>query len=779
MSAIPKRRALLHVGCGRAPLPASFAPQKWQEIRYDIDPAVEPDLVGSICDMSQVADASVDAIFSSHNLEHLATSEVPHALREFLRVLRPGGVAWIIVPDLQSLAERMAAGDLDGELYRSPAGPITVLDVLWGHQASLAAGQQHMAHRTGFSAATLRRRLIEAGFAPVRIERRPEAFEMFATAGRPVAPATLVELFEQGRRHHAAGRWADAEVFYRQALERDPTHWPARLELGMVCHLQGRWDEAIAQLQQAVVLEPRFARTQAALGAFLGMAGRPGEALAHLQRAADLDPASAESHYNLGKAWQEQNAPTAAECEYREALRLDPKHDLARLNLANVLFAQWRRPEGLRLYQEVAARSADLYVSCNLPMVLNFAAEPSDDEVFAAHLEFDRRLIAPLAAVATPHANSRDPDRRLRIGYLSRDFRHHSVRYFLTPVFAHHDHGAFEICCYHFGGGSDKVTDFYRRHADRWIECESWSDDRLAACIRDDAIDILVDLAGYTDRNRLLVVGRKPAPVQVAYLGYPASTGVRTIDYRLSDRWIDPEPPDAPVATSETPLRLAHGYFCYSPLPDSPAVGPLPLERQGHVTFGSLNQATKLNLPLLESWAEIMDRLPSSRLVIQNAGMAAGVPLARVRAEFKRLGIDPSRVDFRPFGKAPSYLETYHDIDIALDSFPYNGGTTTCEALWMGVPVVSRCGGRHVSRLGLSILNQAGLGELVAGALPAYVDTAVALGRDIDRLGVLRATMRERLTASPLMDHAGFTRELEAAYRTIWHRWCEADARPS
>ena len=770
------RKIILHVGCGMAPLPGQFKAQEWRELRYDIDPAVAPDLVGSMTDMSQLATASVDAVYSAHNLEHLPQHDVQRALAEFLRVLRPGGMAWIILPDVQSLAEQIASGDLDAELYRSPAGPITVVDVLWGHGTAIAAGRHYMAHRTGFSAATLQRRLAEAGFDPVKIERNVAAYELFASAARPLAAEPLEALFQRALRSHAQGRWAEAEALYGQIVERDAAHWPSWLERGVVCHLQGRLEDAKAHTRRALALNPDFARTQIAMGSYLGIEGKPAEAERHLRRAVELDPRSSEAHYNLGKALQEQGDMHGAEHIYREALRLEPRDHLARLNLANVLFAQWRGPEGLPLYREAAAQLSDPYVHSNLPMLLNFAASPTDAEVFEAHLEYDRRLIAPLAARAAPHGNDRDPQRRLRIGYLSRDFCRHSVRYFLVPVFAHHDRQRFEISCYHLSDREDEITAFYRRRADHWVDCQKLDDEALAARIRADGIDILVDLAGYTDRNRLLVLGRKPAPVQISYLGYPATTGVRTIDYRISDRWIDPEPPALPIASSETPLRLAHGYFCYSPVPNSPAVGPLPLDRNGHVTFGSLNQAPKLNRALFECWAEILRRLPGSRLVIQNKPMHDGAPRAAVDAEFERLGIAAERIDFRSFGLAPAYLRTYHEVDIALDSFPYNGGTTTCEALWMGVPVVSQCGGRHVSRLGASILNQLGLGELVTDSAAACVDAAAALAQDPPRLRTLRSTMRERMLRSPLMDHAGFTRELEGTYREVWQRWCRGDA---
>lgn len=763
-------RVVLHVGCGRAPLPRGLGGEGWREIRYDIDPSVEPDLQGSTTAMEQVADASVDAIWSSHNLEHLVDHEVPLALAEFLRVLRPGGVAWVVVPDVQSLADRIASGDLDGELYRSPAGPISASDVLWGHRDSLAAGCTYMAHRTGFTATTLERRLSAAGFAPVTVERRERALELFATATRPLLMEGLDPQFEQGRRLHAEGAWAEAEALYRPVLERLPGDWRVRLELAMVCYLQGRTDEAIDQLQQVVAQEPRLARSQQALGTFLAMGGRQQEALAPLQRAVELEPASAEAQYNLGNCCSQLKLTSRAEQAYREAIRLEPQHGLAHMNLARLCNEQFRVQEGLHHCRTALLILTEPALHSNLPMLMSFLDTVDEKEVYEAHRAFDRRFVVPLAARIPRPPRSPSADGRLRLAYLSRDLRRHSVRYFLLPILAHHDHAAFEISCYFDAESSDDVSELFRGHADRWIPCHGWSDEALAERIRQDGIDILIDLGGHTANNRLLVFARHPAPLQITYLGYPSTTGVSTIDYRISDRWIDPEPPEPEIPSSETPLRLHHGYFCYAPIHESPSLSDLPFDCNGSITFGCLNQAMKLNETLFARWAAILLAVPGSRLWLQNAALPEPQVRRRLAATFEDLGVDPSRLVAHDFGKAPDYLRSYHEIDIALDTFPYNGGTTTCEALWMGVPVVSWLGRRHVARLGASILHQVGLGDLVADSGDHYVALAIALANDVDRLRSLRATMRQRMGASPLMDHAGFTRELEAAFQAAWAR---------
>jgi predicted O-linked N-acetylglucosamine transferase (SPINDLY family) len=828
-AATDPRPLLLHVGCGRAPLPPNLARQGFRELRVDIDPAVQPDLVGSITDLSAVPAGGADAVFSSHNLEHVAAHEVPLALAEFLRVLRPGGVAWILVPDVQALAAVLARGELDTELYASSAGPISATDILWGHGAALAQGRHHMAHRTGFSAATLERALQRAGFAPVQVQRHPAAYELFATAHRPMpttattapaapaAPATPAAaaaraaggvgaapvaaaapaaqaVFDRGRAAHNAGRFAEAEQHYAQAIARDPRLWPAWLERGVVRYALGRLEEAVADLAEAVRLEPRFARAQAALGSFLGMAGRPQQALPHLERAAELEPGTAEHHYNLGKALQEQGLVTRSEAAYRQALRLDPAHGLAHMNLGKLLVEQGRLADGLPLYRRGLEHLDDPGLHCNLPMLLNFAHTADDDEVFAAHRAYDERFLRPLdplrgaslersdplRGVSLPcsdplHPNTPDPARRLRLGYVSRDLRRHSVRYFLLPLLRHHDKAAVEVTCYFDAEHADDATALFREQADRWRHSFGMSDEALAAQVRADGIDVLVDLGGHTDRNRLRLFARRPAPVQVSWLGYPATTGSLSIGWRLTDRHLDPEPPAAAVASSEQPLRLAHGHFCYEPLPDSPPVGPPAFEREGAVTFGSLNQGAKLNEALFAAWARILAAVPGSRLWLQHSALHEPAAREWTVRQLQRLGVDPSRVVCHAYGRAPEYLRSYHRIDIALDSFPYNGGTTTCEALWMGVPVVSRRGGRHVARLGASILHAVGLPELVADDEDGYVARAVALAQDRPRLAALRAGMRARMQASPLMDHAGFARAVEAALRHAWVRWCAPD----
>lgn len=770
------KKLVLHVGCGLAPLPERFARDAWDECRVDIDPAVRPDVVGSITDLSAVASGSVDAVYASHNLEHVESHQVPQALAEFKRVLRPGGVAWILTPDVQSLAQRIAEGRLDDELYRAEAGAVSVVDVLWGHGAAIAAGRHPMAHRTGFSAATLGRKLAEAGFDPVQVQRRPAAFELLAMAGRPLVEMTAADLLSHARAAQSAQDWARADVMLVRLTAMQADDAAAWVERSIVSYRLGRLHDAADHARHALALDARNARAALLLGSYLLDLNAPAQAATVLRRAVALDPLSCEAHFRFGRALRALGERAGAETSLREALRLEPRHQLARLELAHVLFALWRDREALGLYAQAAAHIDDPLVHSNLLMQLNWSAEVSDADVFAAHRAHDARFLAALAPrdPLHAHANPPVPARRLRIGFLSRDLVQHAMRHFLLPLVEQHDRQAFALCFYHLADRHDEVTARYRQHAEHWVEAAAMNDDALAEKIRADGIDVLVDLAGHTDRNRARVLARRPAPVQITYLGYPTTTCLSAFDGRISDRFIDPEPPAPALPSSEPVLRLAHGYFCYQPDEAAPAVGPLPFDRNGFITFGSLSHAPKLNRPLLATWAGILQRVPGSRLLLQNIDAALPPVQAQWRAEFVRLGVDPARLQFRPLAPTPAHLRSYLDIDIALDSHPYNGGTTTCEALWMGVPVVSRSGGRQVSRLGLSLLSPLGLQDLVADSAKGSADIAVALAANPGRLRELRAGLRQRMQAAPLMDAPGFAREWEAALRGLWARWCAA-----
>jgi predicted O-linked N-acetylglucosamine transferase (SPINDLY family) len=365
----------------------------------------------------------------------------------------------------------------------------------------------------------------------------------------------------------------------------------------------------------------------------------------------------------------------------------------------------------------------------------------------------------------------------LRIGYVSPDLRNHSVAYFFEPVLDRHDREGFEIFCYHLAAGEDGVTQRLKASGAQWRNCFGEADEAIARRIRDDGIDILVDLAGHTANQRLGVFARKPAAVQMSWLGFPSTIGLPAIDYRITDMQVDL--PGYEAFNVETPLRLPFSYFCYRPGP-APQVAPPPCLSRGSVTFGSFNNLSKLSLAAIGLWSRVLLAVPGSTLLLKGKGLGEAGARGRVEQAFAQCGVPAERLDLNGWeNSAESHLARYHDVDIALDSYPYNGATTTCEALWMGVPVVSLAGRSHASRMGLSLLTAAGLAELACADEAGFVVAAAALAVDHDRLAAWRQSMRERLQASPLMDERGFTRALEDLYRQALTAAARSPNRPA
>jgi protein O-GlcNAc transferase len=472
---------------------------------------------------------------------------------------------------------------------------------------------------------------------------------------------------------------------------------------------------------------------------FLGLTGHRirdlGFAMEYFERSIQARPRDAVFHNNLGSVLVQAGRTEEAAVFFRKALEIDPGLNIAHINLIFV-------------------------------MVLLESARP--EEVYAEHVAWAKIHADPLLAQAKPHGNSRDPERRLRIGYLSADFREHALSYFIEPALAQHDGAAFEVYCYHSGRIVDDVTRRLAQYADHWHEIIDLDDEQAAELIRSEGIDILVDLSGHLRDNRLLVCARKPAPIQLTYLAYPNTTGMRAMDYRITDAVCDP-----PGATEryyrETLIRLPRCMWCYQPRADMPAVAPSPAQKTGRVTFASMNGANKVTERMLSLWARILGEVPDSRLVLTTVPEQGR---ARIRDALTQAGIDETRISMHDRLPTKDFWALYAGIDILLDTFPMNGGTTTCEALWLGVPVVTRSGNIFQSRAGLSILRSMGLDELVAGSDAEYVRIAVALAQDGERLAALRAGLRERMRASPLTDARGYARDLEAAYRGIWRTWC-------
>jgi predicted O-linked N-acetylglucosamine transferase (SPINDLY family) len=556
-----------------------------------------------------------------------------------------------------------------------------------------------------------------------------------------------------------------------RAVRLQPDHYLAFLNLGIALSKTGCQKDSIAALRKAVELQPGNPQAHVNLGAVLKDAGLLDEAVAACEIAIRIAPELPEAHFNLGNCLQRKGRLDDAVSAYRRAITLRPRFAEALANLGNALRHQGLLDEAESAYRQSHQLKPDsAEIHSNLAYLLHYRAGADPHEVAAEHLRWNKMHARPLAPFVFPHGNPPNPERKLRVGYLSADFREHSVASFFIPLVEKHDRDFIEVHCYSNVRVPDAVTKRIRGLADGWRDIADLNDTEVAKLVRDDRIDILVDLSGHTDGNRLLVFARKPAPVQVTGLGYPGTTGLDFIDYRLTDAASDP------VGTterfhSERLVRLPGGAWCYQP-GETPDVS---IHRDGGIVFGCFNNFSKVTGPMLGIWCQILHATPGSILLLKSFALSDDSTNRRIREFFRCAGIDPDRIEL--LGHLPerkSHLSLYSRVDVALDTFPYHGTTTTCEALWMGTPVITMEGSVHASRVGVSLLSQIGFAEWIARCPVEYLQKAVALASDRSRLEGIRAALRERMKASPLMGSARFTREVEDAYRDMWTKWCSS-----
>ena len=575
-----------------------------------------------------------------------------------------------------------------------------------------------------------------------------------------------------------SGQLGEAIASHRQAIRFKPDSAEVHVNLGNALRANGHLDEASASYRQAIRLKPDYALAHSNLGNALKDKGQLDEAIAAYQQAIRLKPDYAEAHSNLGNALMDAGRLDEAIASHRQAIRLKPDFAEAHFNLGNELKDVGQLDEAIACYrQAIRLKPDDARVHGNLVFGLHYHPGYDGRMIREELRRWNRQHAEPLKKFIQPHSNNRDPARRLRIGYVSPDLRDHVVGQNLLPLLREHDHGQMEIVCYGNVLQPDAITDQLRRHADVWRNIVRLSDSQVADLIRQEQIDILVDLSLHTLNNRLFIFAQKPAPVQVSYLGYCGSTGMEAMDYRLSDPYLDPSDSDVEGKPStlslyiERTIRLPETYWCYGVWGPTPDPSPPPIATAGHVTFGCLNNFAKVS-PALDLWAEILRGLPGSRLIVHSP---PGAHLDTVRKRFAGKGISPDRLEFPSRQPWLEYVRTYGRIDIALDPFPWGGGITTCDALWMGVPVVSLVGRTAVGRGGASILSNVGVPELIARTPEQYVQIATDLAKDLPRLAELRRTLRGRMQASPLMDAPRFARNVEAAYRQMWRNWCATE----
>ncbi|MBI5121019.1 MAG: tetratricopeptide repeat protein [Rhodospirillales bacterium] len=586
-----------------------------------------------------------------------------------------------------------------------------------------------------------------------------------------IAQIDFVKELTAARRHHAAGRVRQAETMFSQLLRQFGAIPGAVLDLAKAAEEMGEAEAALQLFQRAVGLDPQSAAAAGAYGTHLARRGQSGEAVALLKRATLLDAGNPQLHYNLGKALAGTGATAQAVAAYRQACRLDPAFVWAFINLGNALADLGLHDEAAKAYgQALDLDPSNAGCWNNYLLSSQYAEGATAANLFALCQDFEKQIGASLRKYIRPHANRRDPERPLRIGYVSPDFRRHPVGYFMSGVFSHHDKDAFRISAYSLSDQEDDLTLRLKQSVPYWVAAKRLDDKALAQRIRSDGIDILIDLAGHTADNRLTLFAQKPAPLQVTWCGYVGSTGLQAMDAIIADRFHIP--PQEEAFYTERVVRLPDSWLCYAPPESAPLQSPPPSLARGHVTFGCFNNPAKISQGAIRLWQRILDGVSGSRLALRAAYFTSDERIGIYRQRFQDAGADTARIDFLPPLPQVELLAAYGDIDIALDPFPYSGGVTTLEALWMGVPVITKSGASFPGRHSTSFLCSAGLSELVAEDEDDYAQIALALAKDKKRLSELRAGLRGRLQASPLLDHRNFTRNLEGLLRGLWRDWC-------
>ena len=603
---------------------------------------------------------------------------------------------------------------------------------------------------------------------------------------------------------HQAGRLKEAESVYKAILEKDPANADALHYLGMIAHQVDRNDIAADLIGRALALDGSQALYHYNLGEVLRPLGRPGEAVKSYQRALAINPSMAEAHNsigvtlldqfgggdaaesfrraveidpanpmaitNLGVALQKDGKPEEGIAAYKRALEIDPGFAAAHNNLGSAYGETGRIKDSLACYRRALEIDPDL-LDAHSNIIFNQDFYPGIDQAAqqAERKRFDDRFIQPLADKIESHANSRDPDRRLRIGYVSGDFKRHSACQGFAPLILEHDRDRFDVICYAGNVVSDAVTDSLRSAATLWRPVSKMPDDQLARTIREDGIDILVDLSGHTKGNRLLAFGQKPAPLQATGIGH-MPPGVSTIDYRLTTPLITL--PEEEALFPETPIYLST-YFGFLPPADAPPMGGSPCQERGTVTFGCLNRFSKVTDEVLSLWAGILNDVPESRLLIKCSHLDEPSPRQRVVDFFADAGIAADRLIVLGGTAQRQHLEAYNSIDIALDTFPQGGGITTLESLWMGAPVVGRTDSLKIAhRLIEVICRPLGLDAWIAESADDYRRIAAHWAARPEDLADLRPQLRDRVSEL----YSRFPGDVEKAYRAIWKRWCNGEA---
>lgn len=565
-------------------------------------------------------------------------------------------------------------------------------------------------------------------------------------------------------------KYEQAAGCYEHADWLEPHNEVTLRNLGNARLRMGDYEAALVAYERALAVEPQAPYALLGIASTLCDCGEYEQSTRYAMQLLEKNPDMAEAYFCLALALHRQSIVTEARPFIEKGLELKPNDSKGWLMLTENM----ELSKNLAGMRQCALKGLELDPGAHRLFSVYLASSQywpgyTPELIFQEHLEFSRCYEAPLAAEMKAHANAPEPERKLRIGYVSPEFRRHAMQHFIEPVIKMHDRARFEIHCYYNFNSGDEVTDRFKAMADRWIPCANMTDAQLAERIRQDGIDILIDLSGHCSHHRLLTFARKPAPVQITWMAYPCTTGLKTMDYRITDAWMDPAGESERYHT-ETLLRLPYSAAYQAPA-GAPEVEPLPALSTGIFTFACLNNPMKINLPLVTLWARILAAVPNSRLVLGN--MEFPETRNAVLSWFAQNGIDQSRLLLLQTMSMPDYLAAHHHVDLALDTFPYCGGTTTNHSLWMGVPVLTLSGDTSVSRIGGVLVSRVGLPEFVVDTPEEYVARAIAIATDLLALERIRKDLRARMMQQTALDPHVFIAQVESAFRDAWRRWCD------
>lgn len=561
----------------------------------------------------------------------------------------------------------------------------------------------------------------------------------------------------------------DAIDQFRMSIKLNPNDADAHGNLAAAFSILGKHEEAKRSHMAVIKLKPNDASALSSYAATLNANGEYKEAISLLVKALAISPDHADALNNLGLAAQRTGLEAQAEVLFRRSSELDPGNARLHFNLSDTLKNQSRLEEAIKSCRDgLALRPSHASAHSNLLLFLQYSPDHTPEQVYAEHLLFAEQFEAPLVPQWISHFNSREPGRRLRIGYVSADFREHAVARFITPILMHHDHALVEIFCYYNHDLIDATTQQLMALVPNWVPCLALNEDELAARIRADGIDILVDLSGHTAGNRLLTFARKPAPVQITFGGYPGTTGLSAMNYRVSDPLLDPVGLSEQNYTEQL-MRLDSAVI-YQPFDGCPNVNKLPALSGGFFTFACLNNLIKITPRAIQVWSAILARKPNSRLILGNLDDER--TRERLLGLFAAEGITADRLIMQPKMALLNYLATYQQIDLALDTFPYTGGTTTNDSMWMGVPVLTLAGQSLVSRSTTAAMQMAGFPHFVTTSEDEYIEQALAISNDLEGLNAVRQVLRERLASNSAKDPIILTRQFEGLVRDAWREWC-------